>query len=93
MGVRVTPKTGGGDVNKTPRSGSKSAPSDAPAVRSGNQPRNPRGGKSAPTEAPAVRTGLSIPTNGDRDTPTSVKSNIINEPPQPSKPSVDRRIT
>lgn len=90
MGERVTPRTGGGDVNKSPRSGAKSAPSDAPAPRAGITPRAP-GGKSAHTEAPAVRGGITIPKNGHRDTPTSVKMDEKVDPVQPPGPDRSRR--
>jgi hypothetical protein len=39
VNIDVTPKTGGGDRNKTPESVPKAAPSDRPAVRKGNVPR------------------------------------------------------
>jgi len=93
--MNVSPKTGGGDFNKSPRSGSKSAPSEAPAVRDNTQPRNPRSSKAAAGVAPGVRSGVSIPSNGDRDTPTSVKSNIVDQkaPTHGSKDSsIERKI-
>ena len=81
-----TPRTGGGDLNKSPRKGNKSAPTEAPAPRPANTGAAP-GGKSAPTQAPAVRTGVSIPTNGDQYTPTSMKMDQKADPVQPPKGS------
>ena len=86
----VSPRTGGGDVNTSPRKGAKSAPSDAPQPRPANT-RSAPGSQSSPTEAPAVRTGVSIPTNGDPYTPTSVKNTQVTEPPQPPGPDRSRR--
>ena len=85
----VSPRVGGGDHNKTPRKGAKSAPSDAPKPRPQNTGSAP-GSQSAPTEAPAVRKGVSIPSNGDPYTPTSVKNTQVAEPPQPPGPDRSR---
>ncbi len=79
------PRVGGGDQNRSPRSGAKSAPTAGPDVRSGIAPRNPRGSKSGPTEAPGVRAGVTIPTNGDPYTPTSMKMDEKVDPTQPPK--------
>lgn len=86
MGQTVTPKKTGVAQNVTPRSGNKSAPSDAPAPRPAN-PNSAPGGKSAPTEAPAVRSTKAPLTNGDPYTPTSVKMDQMVDPVQPPKGS------
>lgn len=82
----VSPRTGGGDVNTSPRKGAKSAPSDAPQPRPANT-RSAPGSMSASTEAPAVRDGVSIPSNGDQYTPTSMKMDEKVDPVQPPKGS------
>lgn len=77
--MNVTPRTGGGDRQKSPKTGG------------GDHNKSPKspGGKSAPSDAPAVRSFGNIRPSGDPHK-HDVKSTIVNEPPQPSKPSVDR---
>jgi hypothetical protein len=85
VGQPVTPRVGGGDQNKTPRSQATSAPSEAPAPRPADPNKAP-GGKSAPTDAPAVRSTQAPATNGDPYTPT-VKMGMVVDPAQPPKGS------
>jgi len=72
----------------TPRKGNKSAPTAAPAPRPATL--GPTA-KSAPTAAPSVRSTSAPSKNGDFQTPTSVKSNIV-EPKAPTKGTRDPAI-
>ena len=62
--------------NVTPRKGAKSAPTAAPAPR---PVKFGPGGKSAHTAAPAVRSTKAPLKGGDWQTPTSVKSNQVDQ--------------
>lgn len=75
----------------TPRKGTKSAPSDAPSPHRTASMSGPSR-KSAPTEAPSVKDSMAPRTGGDYETPTSMRSNVVDEV-APRRTGSDANIT
>lgn len=75
----------------SPRKTGKSAPSDAPSPHRSASMSGPSA-MSAPTDAPSVRDTKRPTTGGDSETPTSVRSNVV-EQAKPRKSGADSHIT